>query len=181
MLLGCSLYTCIFLIIVSDSPATPAPTQGLEETSHDETKCNYEDLEESFTSLTQLAVTILYHSSKRLQLADDSIFISLSVNVLWCTLLTCKDELKRAISIPVENIITSHANRKKSFIVYLGTYNKMQNTSVKAFPPGLIVICPQFLQVTVIIHNIASILSSGIIYRRNDFSKTSKRSYKDLR
>ncbi|XP_028401066.1 uncharacterized protein LOC114524145 [Dendronephthya gigantea] len=103
---------------VTDSPATPTPMQGLEEISHDETKCNYEDLEESFASLTQLAVTILFHSSKRLQLADDSIFISLSVNVLWCTLLTCKDELKRAISIPIENIITSHANRRKSFIVH---------------------------------------------------------------
>ena len=83
--------------------------------------CNYEDFEESFVSLTQLAATILYHSSKKLDLPDDSLYISLSVNVLWCTLLACKDELRRAITIPVENMITCLATKRKSFVVYSGT------------------------------------------------------------
>ncbi|CAB4015539.1 E3 ubiquitin- ligase RNF123, partial [Paramuricea clavata] len=100
---------------VCDSPATPV----VEETFPDDRKCNYDDVEESFiTSLTPLAVTILYHSCKILELADNSLYTSLSVNVLWCTLLTCKDEIRRAITIPIENIITCHASRRKAFIVH---------------------------------------------------------------
>lgn len=87
----------------------------------DDTKCNYEDFEESFISLTQLAVTILYHFSKRLELPDDSLYTSLSVNVLWCTLLTCKDELRRAITIPVENMLTCLTAKRQSYVVYSGT------------------------------------------------------------
>jgi hypothetical protein len=107
----------VLFLVVCDSPATPV----VEETFPDDTKCNYDDVEESFIiSLTPLAVTVLYHSHKMLELADDSLYTSLSVNVLWCTLLTCKDEIKRAITIPIENIITCHASRRNAFIIYPG-------------------------------------------------------------
>ena len=109
------------ILIVCDSPATPVPKSDMGEALPDDTKCNYEDFEESFITLTQLAVAILYHFSQRLELPDDSLYISLSVNVLWCTLLTCKDELRRAITIPVENMITCLTAKRQSFVVYSGT------------------------------------------------------------
>ena len=97
----------------------------MEEDLPDDAKCNYEDLEESFMSLTQLAVTIMYHSSKKLDLVDDSLYTSLSVNVLWCTLLTCKNELRRIITIPIENVITFYASKKKSYVVCSGKESTM--------------------------------------------------------
>lgn len=103
-----------------DSTASPITNQAFDEILPDDSKCNYGDLEDSFINLTQLAVTILYHCSKTLDLADDSLYTSLSVNFLWCTLLICNEELRTAITIPIENIITCHASRKKSSVFLPG-------------------------------------------------------------
>ena len=114
---------CVELFIVCDSPATPAQPvseQSAEETLPDDAKCNYHDFEESFMNLTELAVIILYHSNKKLDLPDDSVFTLSSVNVLWCTLLTCKEELRRAIAIPVEKVITCQASKRKLLVEYPG-------------------------------------------------------------
>ena len=123
-----------------ESPATPArpasaASQGTEKTLPDDAKCNYDDFEESFVNLTELAVIILYHSSKKLDLPDDSLFTLSSVNVVWCTLLTCKEELRRDMAIPIENIITFQASRRKLLVEYPGItcafYVQLRTTLVK--------------------------------------------------
>ena len=97
-------------------------------------KSNGVDFEQSFSNLTQLAVVILYHSSQKLELPDDSVFPLLSVNVLWCTLLTCKEGLKGSIAFPIEKIITSQASKRKMLVEYPGITKKVSNQEAAKVP-----------------------------------------------
>lgn len=97
---------------VHDSTTAHQGKDTMDDTLSEGVPFTYEDFEEAFISLTQLSVTILYHCSK-LDLAEDSLYTALSVHVLWCTLLTCRDQLRRAIAIPVENIITRCCGNRK--------------------------------------------------------------------
>ena len=116
-----SLHHSLFMfIIVNESTPTLHGEECLDENFDGEISCDYfEGFEEAFISLTQLSVTLLYHCSK-LILANDSLYSALSVHVLWCTLLTCNDQLRRAIAIPVENILTCCGQQQKSLVIQPG-------------------------------------------------------------